>query len=118
MFEPVTSRQVRDQLETYISRDLLGPWEGPTEQFAERARGPRDRYLVGMLGPKYTPKSSVDAADDVPDTTLSDDADGEDGELPERFSVQNAGRIWASSMGLSFAVPVDATTLAVTVGWG
>jgi hypothetical protein len=47
---------------------------------------------------------------------LGAEADPEDGELPERFSVQNAGRLWASSMGMSFTVPADLPALAVTAG--
>ncbi|HWH00352.1 MAG TPA: hypothetical protein VNV66_13730, partial [Pilimelia sp.] len=117
-FAPATSYQVRDELADYLSRDLLGPWAGQTEQFAYGARGPRDRYLVGMLGPKHNPRSVIEAASDMPDTEPGSDADGEDGELRETFSVQNAGRIWASSMGLSFGVPLDVDALAVTVGWG
>jgi hypothetical protein len=116
-FEPATSHQVRDELVDYIMRDLLGPWGGPSEQLPPRARGPRDRYLVGMLGPKYNPRSALDAADRMPDE-LGAQADAEDGELPEQFSVQNAGRLWASSMGLSFAVPSDVDALAATASWG
>ncbi len=117
-FADATSHEIRDELGGYVERDLLGPWDGPTEQFPPHARGPRDRYLVGMLGPKYTPRSTIEAADEVPDTTLGGDADGDDGELPERFSVQNAGRIWASSMGLAFAVPNEVDAVAVTAAWG
>ena len=51
-FAPATSYELRDQLGDLISRDLLGPWDGEREQFRPRAQGPRERYLVGMLGPK------------------------------------------------------------------
>jgi hypothetical protein len=103
-FEPATSFQVRDELADYLARDLLGPWDGPAERLKPGARGPRDRYLVGALGPRFNPRSTLEAADRMPDE-LGADADTEDGELPEQFSVQNAGRLWASSMGLSFTVP-------------
>ena len=117
-FAAATSYQVRDELGDYIVRDLLGPWEGPTEQFPTRARGPRDRDLVGMLGPKHNPLSTVEAASEVPDTEPGAEADGDNGELRETLSVQNAGRMWASSMGLSFAVPSGVEVLAVTLSWG
>jgi hypothetical protein len=116
-FEPATSYQIRDELADYLARDLLGPWDGPDERFRPRARGPRDRYLVGALGPRYTPRSTLEAADRMPDE-LGSDTDTEDGDLPEQFSVQNAGRLWASSMGLSFAVPAGQPALAVTAAWG
>ena len=49
-FAEATSYEVRGELQHLIERDLLGPWDGPEERFAPGARGPRDRYLVGMLG--------------------------------------------------------------------
>jgi hypothetical protein len=116
-FEPATSFQVRDELADYLARDLLGPWDGPAERLKPGARGPRDRYLVGALGPRFNPRSTLEAADRMPDE-LGADADAEDGELPEQFSVQNAGRLWASSMGLSFTVPAGLPALAVTASWG
>src|SRR4051812_26529628 len=54
-FEDATSFQVRDELEKLVARDLLGPWDGPLEEFRPKAMGPRERYLVGMLGPKHAP---------------------------------------------------------------
>ncbi len=117
-FATGTSYQLRDELADYIVRDLLGPWEERTERFPPRARGPRDRYLVGMLGPKHNPRSTIDAASEVPDTEPGAEADGEDGELRETLSVQNAGRMWASSMGLSFSVQSNVDRIAVTVTWG
>src|SRR5690242_16892524 len=46
------SYDVRDGLVGYIRRDLLGPWDGDTEELPYQSAGPRDRYLVGMLGPR------------------------------------------------------------------
>jgi hypothetical protein len=34
------------------------------------------------------------------------------------LTPQNLGRLWASSMGMSFAVSADLDTLAVTARWG
>jgi len=120
-FTEATSYEVRDKFQELVGRDLLGPWEGETEQFKPRAMGPRERYLVGMLGPKHVPKSSVDEADTASDTEsgVHGDTKGEGGgDLPEVLTPQNLGRIWASSMGLSFAVDADIDVLAVTVEWG
>lgn len=116
-FTPATSYEVRDELEDLIRRDLLGPWDGDHEQFTPRAMGPRERYLVGMLGPKHSPKSARDEADEVPDTESGVQGDGE-AELPDVITPQNLGRIWASSMGLSCAVRADVDVLHVTVTWG
>ncbi|MGI9001693.1 MAG: DISARM system helicase DrmA [Pseudonocardia sp.] len=116
-FTPATSYAVRDDLETLIRADLLGPWDGENEEFAPRAMGSRERYLVGMLGPKHAPTSSRDEADEVPDTESGVQGDGE-AELPDVLTPQNLGRIWASSMGMSFAVPADVAALTVTAEWG
>ena len=51
-FTPATSYQVRDELQELIRRDLLGPWDGEREVFPPAVMGPRERYLVGMIGPK------------------------------------------------------------------
>ena len=44
--------------------------------------------------------------------------DGADRELPDLLTVQNAGRMWASSMGLSCVVAPGVDILTVTVAWG
>jgi len=117
-FEPATSYQVRDELQRLIERDLLGPWDGDTERLPPRSMGPRERYLVGMLGPKPSPKQAEGDALDVLDTEIGAAGDGSEGELPEVLTPQSLGRLWASSMGMSFAVPGDVDALAVTVTWG
>ncbi|MBN1172702.1 MAG: hypothetical protein JXA67_11060, partial [Micromonosporaceae bacterium] len=117
-FADATSYQVRDELEDLVRRDLLGPWDGETEQFRPGAMGPRERYLVGMLGPRPRPKSEGAGADPAQDVELST-AQGDAGaELPEVLTPQSLGKLWASSMGLSFAVPADTGRLAVTATWG
>jgi hypothetical protein len=114
-FEPATSAQVRDQLQDLVARDLLGPWDGPAEQFAPRSAGPRDRYLVGMLGPRHT--ATEENPSDLPDLDM-DAEDPDDPELPDRLAVQSLGQMWASSMGLTFSVGSDVDVVAVEVGWG
>ncbi|HEX5493431.1 MAG TPA: DISARM system helicase DrmA [Mycobacteriales bacterium] len=117
-FEGATSYEVRDEVEKLVRRDLLGPWDGETERFRRGASGPRERYLVGMLGPKAAPKSTVDNADELPDTETGVSGDAADGELPDVSTPQNLGRIWASSAGLSFTVPASVDAVSVTAGWG
>ena len=50
----------------------------------------------------------------MPETEIGVEGDGGEAELPEVLTPQNLGRIWASSMGLSFTVPGDVDVLAVT----
>jgi hypothetical protein len=117
-FEPATSFEVRDAFEKIVRLDLLGPWGGDLEELPPRAVGPRERYLVGMLGPKPLRRSPGEDAGEMPETEIGVEGDGGEGELPEVLTPQNLGRIWASSMGLSFAVPGDVDVLAVTASWG
>lgn len=118
-FTDWSSYNVRDDLHEIIARDLLGPYEGETEQFRPNTMGPRERYLVGMLGPRLSPQTG--GADHVVDTDTSaeGDASGEGGaELPEILTPQNLGRIWASSIGLRFAVPTEVDAIVATASWG
>jgi hypothetical protein len=48
------------------------------------------------------------------DADVSAGGDGADPELPDLLTMQNAGRMWASSMGLSCVT--DADTGILTVG--
>lgn len=117
VFADASSFQVRHELEGLVRRDLLGPWDGEQEEFAPKAMGPRERYLVGMLGPKQREKATGAAAE-VAEVDAPVQGDGSEGELPEIVSPQKLGRMWASSMGLSFAVPGDVDVLTVQAGWG
>lgn len=117
-FEQGTSFQVRDAFEELVRRDLLGPWDGDGEELPRGTSGPRERYLVGMLGPKPSHRSAREDAGEMPETEIGVEGDGAEGELPEVLTPQNLGRIWASSMGLSFAVPGEVDALAVVASWG
>jgi hypothetical protein len=116
-FPEASSYQVRDELVGLIERDLLGPWDGELEVFPPRSPGPLERYLVGRLGPKHEVASSLEAAADTVDAELSAGGDASDGDLPDLLTMQNAGRIWASSMGLSF-VTAGTDELLATALWG
>ncbi|MFE6103966.1 DISARM system helicase DrmA [Streptomyces laurentii] len=117
------SYDVRDGLEKYISQDLLGPWDGDVEELPPHSAGPRDRYLVGMLGPRPDSSETREkiaraAAQSADSEESGDEGQEESGGLSERLTPQAAGRIWASSMGLSFVVPVSVGLLGVTARWG
>ncbi|MFE5585402.1 DISARM system helicase DrmA [Kitasatospora sp. NPDC056531] len=104
-----------------MRRDLLGPWDGNTEELPQRSAGPRDRYLVGMLGPRPADETSARTARNaaqLADVEPGSDADRGDTEPADLLTPQAAGRIWASSMGLSFTVPAAIGTLTVTAKWG
>ena len=46
-----TRRKFRDELERLIIGELHGPCQGEQEKF--RGERPQDRYLVGLLAPKF-----------------------------------------------------------------
>ncbi|MDR3081752.1 MAG: DISARM system helicase DrmA [Streptomyces sp.] len=120
-FRAADSYEVRDGLVTYIRRDLLGPWDGENETLTSGSSGPRDRYLVGMLGPQQqavTGEEVARVAAQSADGDSGDEQEGEDTGLQERLTPQAAGHIWASSMGLSCSVPASVGTLSATVRWG
>ena len=119
-FETATSYRVRDALQEYLERDLLGPWGGEDEVLPPRSQGPGERYLVGRLGPRHEPGSAADRAKEAAtvDADVAAGGDGADPELPDLLTAQNAGRMWASSMGLSCVVAPGVDILTVTVSWG
>ncbi|MFJ3104030.1 DISARM system helicase DrmA [Streptomyces sp. NPDC086835] len=120
-FKAGDSYAVRDGLVTYIRRDLLGPWDGESETLSTASSGPRDRYLVGMLGPRpgaVTADRIALAAAQSADGDSGDETERDDNEQQDRLTPQAAGHIWASSMGMSFTVPASVGTLSVTAGWG
>ena len=58
--DSATSTQVRDELESLLVRDLLGPWDGPEEELPPGVP-PSERYLLGRLVPR-TPQAAPRAA--------------------------------------------------------
>ncbi len=141
---PVTSTQVRGELLDLLGRDLVGPWDGPTETIVGT---PRARYLSGALAPisllagagsseaGTTPKP--DSLDDVrSDETLavSDLSDAQevqgvpvdDDEAiaeasptePDEDRGPESKIIAPSSMGLRFQVAADTTSLRFIARWG
>ncbi len=61
--DTISSAGIRDEFESLIASDLLGPAGGADEMIANQPV-PRDRYLVGLLAPKqsYVSPSRFDAA--------------------------------------------------------
>lgn len=100
---------IRDELETLIVRDLLGPAGGEQEEVHEVSV--RDRYLVGMLAPR---KQQIipELHDDFERSALTSD------EPPLDVGTTQAPSMFPSSMGLTCSVIPQATTLVVTMTWG
>ena len=101
---------MRTELLETVSRDLLGPADGPDEEIHERSV--RDRYVVGMLAPKHRvlePEGDEDLAESGPGTA-------EDG--PTDVGTLQTPTMLPSAFGLTFCVDGNVTALRVTVRWG
>jgi hypothetical protein len=144
--EPTTTAaHVRGELLDLVSRDLVGPWDGPNEAILGT---PRARYLAGALAPislldGSTPSASTTTSlasaslDDVrndedlavADLSNAHEVQGvpvdEDDEIAEA-SASDAGEdrgpeskiIAPSSMGLRFQISPENEHLRFTARWG
>ncbi len=109
---PTTPREFRDTLLTMIRADLLGPAGGPDEELDKQEDHVYKRYLVGMLAPRSQELNRAEL--DQLATVAGDDA--EDGS-PD-VAVPGGSSLFPSSMGLSFMVGMETTTLFVDAEWG
>jgi hypothetical protein len=131
---------LRDMLEEMAVKELQGPAQGDEEEVSERIR---DRYLVGILAPRQRAEDMPLPLFPPPSTPhpppLQEDDDNLEGDFPpgEELGIEGVGRgnlsgddgptelsapmskaIYPSSLGLSFCVPLETTTLKVTTRWG
>lgn len=105
-----SSAALRDQLEHLVVADLLGPAGGPTEIVDERTV--RGRYLVGMLAPRAS--SGIPEEYDDADPGGADSEDGTTDAPPPKAATA----MLPSTIGLTFAVAIDATALCMRARWG
>lgn len=105
-----SSRQVRAELERFLVRDLLGPWAGDAEELPA-GTVPSERYILGVLSPA---RVSLDA--ETTDDTASDDGSGEG--AAEVTAAAAAGSMAPASLGLSFSLPLEVSTILVRASWG
>ena len=105
-----SSRQVRAELERFLVRDLLGPWAGDAEELPA-GTVPSERYILGVLSPA---RVSLDA--EITDDTASDDGSGEG--AAEVTAAAAAGSMAPASLGLSFSLPLEVSSVRVRASWG
>lgn len=109
--------RVRVEFIDLVTRDLLGPAGGDDEIITDSvARQVRDRYLVGMLAPKYTRQSPSEVDDE---SASAADATSEVGPDDTPSAERLGGTVYLpSSLGLSFVVDRAVEELGVTASWG
>ena len=108
VLRPQSQYGMRAELEELVIKDLLGPVGGPEPEEEIIEDRVRERYLVGMLAPRYL-HVTPDELDDV----AIGGKDSFDEGSTDRGTVQS-DTMFPSSMGLSFTVDGDVSILQVT----
>ena len=127
---------LRDMLEEMAVKELQGPAQGDEEEVSERIR---DRNLVGILAPRQRAEDMPLSLFEKPASPPVEDDDNLEGDFPpgEELGIEGVGRgnlsgddgptelsapmskaVCPSSLGLSFCVPLETTSLKVTTHWG
>ena len=101
-------RNLRNNLVEILSRELLGPFDGPDEILRQRPTG---RYLVGRLAPIGT---NVGPEEDEG----SGDAGSGDDHTDTVYASPISMAMNPSSIGLSFTVGPDIRDVAIRAEWG
>jgi len=110
---PASRREIRDQLEDMLIKDLLGPAGGEYEEI-EEDRHVGDRYLVGMLAPKrqtLPPEQNDELA-------LGIKGSSQDGQADVGAPGSAIPSLCPSSIGMTFSVDASAPGIRVTAKWG
>jgi hypothetical protein len=123
-------RELRDELEALIRDDLTGPIGGAEEELPE---APVDRYMLGMLAPRFrfgSPPTAPPAGNDEDDGSIAFDAlpeddladggimadEGEDGRAEDRPPALD--QLVPSAFGLTFALDGTCQELSIRAWWG
>ncbi len=85
----------RDELASWMRRDLLGPFRGSEERIRGR---PTSRYLIGVLHPAFT----AQADEETDEAAVAVSEDGAEAEANAAY-----GGIRQSAIGLSFVASVE-----------
>ena len=110
LLQPLSPSALRDELERLVLQDLLGPAAGLEEEVDEG--NVRDRYLVGMLAPRDQQMQP----EELDELAIPEEGSVEDG-ANDDTALQMA-TFYPSSIGLSFCVEGQATSLSVKAAWG
>ena len=106
---PATQFEIRGQIFDGVVRDLLGPAEGPEEEFAT---SPRDRYLLGQLAPR----GLLIEPEAIEDVARAGNGTFEEGQ-PEPATIPVTS-LMPSSIGMTFAVDGNTEAILVRAAWG
>jgi hypothetical protein len=107
---PPSPLVIRDELETAVIRDLLGPAGGPEEEVDETSV--RERYLVGVLAPRRQ-RLELETFDEL---AVGGENSAEEGTTD--VGAPQTPAMFPSSFGMTFGVADTATALRITARWG
>ncbi len=129
----VSPLRLRDELESMVVQELLGP--GSVDE--ELVEAPGIRYFVGVLAPRKRPRGPVPPApltrqtpgdeDDEESADSGEPVDGGELALGGRDSSQDGTTdpvpaqdraLTPSSMGLTVSVDLEATEIELSASWG
>jgi hypothetical protein len=128
----VSPLQLRDELETMVLKELLGPGS-PEEEIIE---SPGTRYFVGVLAPRKRARGGAPTPAAVAPASLFDDEEADaDGEILDGDELALGGRdtsqdgttdqapaqdkaLIPSSFGMTFSVNREAKEIDVSAAWG
>lgn len=110
VLEPVSQKQIRDDLIEHVMRDLLGPRGGPEEEIPPSETRVREYYLVGVLAPDNV-QSLPEEIDEL------DSAEEGADEGAEEKDASQTPTLMPSSIGMSFCVDFAARSLLITARW-
>jgi hypothetical protein len=102
-------RSARTRVVETLRRELMGPYDGPNEQFS--GEYPTSRYIVGRLAP-IDQRVSDEEDDNLGAGEEEDEASETDDPLPLVLGFHTA------SIGLSFVLDHSCTHVDVHVTWG
>ena len=105
-----TQQELRRDLAETLSRELLGPFDGPEEALPQRPTG---RYLLGRLAPVGTAVSPEEDEAEEAGSSAGDDDTSDAGYASPISMAMNP-----SSIGISFTVNIDIAKVAITAEWG
>ncbi len=105
-----TSFTIREALIEALVGDLLGPADGEDEIVDEQ--NVRGRYLVGILAPRDARTGAEEGETDAGAGPQSEDGVAEGKPAKATMTMQ------PSSIGLSFTIAPEATTIQVRARWG
>ncbi|WP_428116982.1 DISARM system helicase DrmA [Candidatus Poriferisodalis sp.] len=101
-------RDIRDDLVDTLSRELLGPFDGPDETLRQRPTG---KYLVGRLAPAGT---QVGQEEDEGTADIGAGDENADAGYASPISMA----MNPSSIGLSFTIDCSIQEIEITACWG